>query len=79
AYDDYSLRAFKTNGIDYLLKQLNEAELEQSLCKCEVLQKTLSNYAPNVLYQALQQITASQRSYKRNFWCRIERNLYLHQ
>lgn len=33
AYDEYALRAFKVNSIDYLLKPVNSGELRQSLEK----------------------------------------------
>jgi two-component system response regulator LytT len=33
AYDEYALRAFKLNSIDYLLKPIDEAELEVSISK----------------------------------------------
>lgn len=33
AYDEYAIKAFKLNSIDYLLKPINEAELETALHK----------------------------------------------
>ncbi|MCC9044089.1 LytTR family DNA-binding domain-containing protein [Myroides sp. M-43] len=33
AYDDYALRAFKLNSIDYLLKPIQESELQQAVEK----------------------------------------------
>lgn len=35
AYDEYALKAFKVNGIDYLLKPIEESDLETALCKFE--------------------------------------------
>lgn len=35
AYDEYTLKAFKLNSIDYLLKPIDEKELETALCKFE--------------------------------------------
>ena len=35
AYDEYALRAFKVNSIDYLLKPVEEQALETALCKFE--------------------------------------------
>jgi DNA-binding LytR/AlgR family response regulator len=34
AYDEYAIRAFKANGIDYLLKPVDEEELKQAIAKC---------------------------------------------
>jgi two-component SAPR family response regulator len=33
AYDEYALRAFKLNSIDYLLKPIQDAELKQAIDK----------------------------------------------
>lgn len=38
AYDEYAIRAFKVNGIDYLLKPIKESELESAIAKCRHLQ-----------------------------------------
>jgi DNA-binding LytR/AlgR family response regulator len=35
AYDEYALRAFKTNSIDYLLKPIDPDELEEAISKFE--------------------------------------------
>lgn len=37
AYDEFALRAFKVNGIDYLLKPVKESELESAIQKCRKL------------------------------------------
>ncbi|MFN8252327.1 MAG: LytTR family DNA-binding domain-containing protein [Ferruginibacter sp.] len=34
AYDEYALRAFKVNGVDYLLKPVEEEELRKAIRKC---------------------------------------------
>jgi DNA-binding LytR/AlgR family response regulator len=35
AYDEYAIKAFETNGIDYLLKPVDKARLEKSLQKLD--------------------------------------------
>ncbi len=35
AYDQYAIKAFKTNGVDYLLKPIDPTELEESIAKFE--------------------------------------------
>lgn len=37
AYDEYAIRAFKVNGIDYLLKPVKEEELKAAIEKCRKL------------------------------------------
>jgi DNA-binding LytR/AlgR family response regulator len=34
AYDEYAIRAFKVNGVDYLLKPVKESELAAAIDKC---------------------------------------------
>ena len=37
AYDEYAVRAFKVNGIDYLLKPIDDAELKRAIDKSRTL------------------------------------------
>ncbi len=50
AYDQYAIKAFKTNGIDYLLKPLDPTELEQAITKFEsyVVERKQDNYAQDI-------------------------------
>lgn len=45
AYDEYAIRAFKVNGVDYLLKPVKEEELAAAIEKCRKL-LTKSGNAP---------------------------------
>ena len=47
AYDEYAIRAFETNGIDYLLKPIDKARLEGSLNKLDMLRNALVHPHPN--------------------------------
>jgi len=42
AFDEYAIRAFEANGIDYLLKPVDENRLQQALDKYEKLKATFS-------------------------------------
>lgn len=42
AYDEYALRAFKLNGVDYLLKPIQKDELKSALKKFELTKKQYS-------------------------------------
>jgi len=46
AYDEYALRAFKLNGVDYLLKPIQKDELKQAISKFE---QTKKRYSQNQL------------------------------
>ena len=35
AYDEYAIRAFKVNGVDYLLKPVEEEDLRKAIDKCK--------------------------------------------
>lgn len=53
AYDEYALKAFKVNAIDYLLKPIKQAELHQAIEKVQVLHA--EDDASNDLIQKLQE------------------------
>lgn len=44
AYDEYAIRAFKVNSIDYLMKPIEKNELEYALTKFKSLNKTETNF-----------------------------------
>ncbi|MEX1189682.1 MAG: LytTR family DNA-binding domain-containing protein [Bacteroidia bacterium] len=44
AYDEFALRAFKVNSIDYLLKPINETELSNALLKWKNIKQELVNW-----------------------------------
>lgn len=73
AYDEYAIRAFKVNSIDYLLKPIEENDLELAFQKFEQLtelnsnqNKTDSNEAENYK-KILQQILQGKKQYKKRF------------
>ncbi|WP_338875914.1 LytTR family DNA-binding domain-containing protein [Spirosoma sp. SC4-14] len=71
AYDQYTLQAFKTNSIDYLLKPIDETELAAALDKFKRLrQSDTSTPLPNLnlLLKALQTAPAP---YKERFMVTI--------
>ncbi len=54
AYEDYSLKAFDANSIDYLLKPVKEERLKQTIRKIEQLKK---NFSKENVFKAMQTIT----------------------
>lgn len=58
AFDQYTLKAFKVNSIDYLLKPIDETELHQSLQKYQQLYpKTQTDFSYKIL-KLMQDINA---------------------
>ncbi len=66
AYDQYALKAFKVNSIDYLLKPIDEDELQKALTQFEVQSQIESS--PNVQMKGLLNlIKANSKAYKTTF------------
>jgi len=57
AYDQYTLQAFKTNGIEYILKPVKEEDVEAAFIKYETLKESLKpdNEIVNLLKQQFNQ------------------------
>lgn len=65
AYDSYAIRAFKVNGIDYLLKPCDEDEL---IIAVEKFRKGLVSDVTDSLHQAIKQIVSKKiDSFKERF------------
>ena len=68
AYNEYALQAFKANGIEYLLKPVEEKALRAALRKVENLKSHFSPETPTLgMTQFKQLLQAGQRSYKNRF------------
>lgn len=67
AYDEYAIRAFKVNGIDYLLKPVDETELKNATDKCRALLGN-NHYLQSNLRQLLDTLAhPTQTEYKKKF------------
>ena len=71
AYDEYALRAFKLNSIDYLLKPIDEDELETAISKFQNQFQTSS--VANLDFEAIKRmlINPVQKEYKNRFSVKI--------
>jgi two-component system, LytTR family, response regulator LytT len=72
AFENYALKAFKVNSIDYLLKPIETDKLEASLNKYEKLKKTLSEKSnlglnTNQVDKLIEMTTESKKEYKKRF------------
>ena len=52
AYEEYAIRAFKVNGVDYLLKPVQEDDLKKAIDKCKHMLESRS-FVPGDLQQLL--------------------------
>lgn len=69
AYDQYALKAFKLNSIDYLLKPIDEEELEAAVQKYQSRQQTASSTLD--FEQIRQMFSAQQPSFKKRFTVKV--------
>lgn len=79
AYNEYAIRAFKVNSIDYLLKPIDKKELQQALDKFHLLQSKFGNEA---YVQQLNEFFSdfkNSKKYKERFTVHLGRNLVLVQ
>ncbi len=79
AYDAYALRAFKVNSIDYLLKPIDEPELQAAVDKLRALRAAAPAapapaFDPALLSQVLQQLQP-QNQYKKQFVVKVGEHL----
>lgn len=61
AYDEYAIKAFKVNGIDYLLKPIEENDLDIALCKFE-RHDSLCGVAPELKQLELEYLTQNKKN-----------------
>lgn len=74
AYDQYAIKAFKNNGLDYLLKPIVPEELEKSINKLNQFQKT--PFDASILKVLAQQIQQPESiSYKDRFLIKVGQHL----
>ena len=71
AYDEYALRAFKLNSIDYLLKPIDEDELEIAINKFQ--NQFQKNAVANLDFEAIKRMLVNpvQKEYKTRFSVKI--------
>ena len=68
AYDEYAILAFRNNGIDYLLKPVDEKLLERSLAKMDMLKKPVArDYDSSLVYRVIKEIEQNTKNYKSSF------------
>lgn len=74
AYDEYALKAFKLNSVDYLLKPIDSDELENAIKQYENSLKVAPKVTFN-LNQLQDLISPSTKKYKKRFTVKIGQHL----
>jgi DNA-binding LytR/AlgR family response regulator len=71
SYNEYAIRAFKVNGIDYLLKPVEPEELEKAIEKAKKIKKNTAKSALdlNSLVEMLKSGENAKPIYKEHFLC----------
>jgi DNA-binding LytR/AlgR family response regulator len=69
AYDEYAIRAFKVNGVDYLLKPIDEDELKRAIDKCRAIVESKNKFPADIqqLVQSLANPQQTKHQYKEKF------------
>lgn len=75
AYDEYALKAFKLNSIDYLLKPLDEDELKIAVDKFKENQPTNTNLQVNIDDIRKLLINPVDRKFKKRFTIKVGQHL----
>ena len=73
AYDQYTLKAFKVNSVDYLLKPIDPDELEKSFLKFDKIYNHPQSYDRSAIENLLQVMT--QKEYKSRFIVKVGQQL----
>lgn len=74
AYDDYMIRAFKVNSVDYLLKPIDEEELANALTKFRTLRSLVPSQDLTHLLEAMQSLRPP--AYKERFMISLGAKIY---
>lgn len=76
AFDEYALRAFKVNSIDYLLKPIDKDELKKALDKWQALHSNkVENPLQQNLAQLIKQLQGNKKEYKSRFLVKMGEKL----
>ena len=72
AYNEYAVDAFRVNSVDYILKPINQEDLQQSLNKLKSLQNSLSKTADQYSVETINKVLSSlQKQYKTRFMVKV--------
>ncbi|WP_335964446.1 LytTR family DNA-binding domain-containing protein [Galbibacter sp. PAP.153] len=77
AYDEYALQAFKLNSIDYLLKPIDQEELEKAVVKYKQFKP--SQHGPQIDFSDIRKLLVNplERDYKKRFTVKVGQHIKL--
>jgi len=76
AYDEYALKAFKVNSIDYILKPIEKNALKNALAKYHRLYKNGQSFNSDQLVSVIRELKLeSQKKYKKSFLVYIKEKI----
>lgn len=75
AYDEYALRAFKLNAIDYLLKPIDEDDLQIAIDKFKMQNNTIKNLSLDFEMIKKMLVNPIDKSYKKRFTIKMGNQL----
>jgi two-component system, LytTR family, response regulator LytT len=75
AYDEYALRAFKLNSIDYLLKPIDEDDLETAVNKFKARNSSAPNLSLDFEMIKKMLVNPAERNYKKRFTIKMGQQL----
>ena len=75
AYDEYALRAFKLNSIDYLLKPIDEDDLEAAINKYKARNRAVPNLSLDFEMIKKMLVNPIDRTYKKRFTIKLGQQL----
>lgn len=70
AYDEYAVRAFKVNGVDYILKPVESGELKRAIDKCRTIIESKQQYPSDIkelLHSVMNWQPAAIKKFKEKF------------
>lgn len=75
AYDEYAIRAFEVNSIDYLLKPIEKAALERSIHKFKSMKQAFADSGTAGIESVLSSLQLHQKTYKSRFLVKLGEKL----
>jgi two-component system, LytTR family, response regulator LytT len=72
SYDEFTLKAFKNRGIDYILKPFDAMDIRQTIAKVEALRGNFTAHNSN----SLKEVLTEKPSYQTSFLIRFREKIY---